>query len=395
MNFKIAWIKVALVNDPWLVQRLLSDHAQSLSKRSPGWDLVRSVLKSGVLVSEGDEWRMQRRVLQPLFHEAPIRSYEATMRTEIERTIEIISKAGGQPLAAGSLMADLTYRIVGACLFGKDFEKHASLMHESIGIVLDELGNRLASGGGFQFLSKILSRRKRKFDEACKLLSELVDMVSAARADDGTEPGIVRRMANAKDPVTGQTLSREVIRDQVLTLIVAGHETTANLLAWGFSALAAEPEWQDFARKGEAELDAVIEEMLRLYPPVWTFGRRAEEKIEIDQSVIARDSVVVFSPLALQRNPRWWKNATRFDPTRHLVADAEKTNPPLASFGGGSRLCMGKAFAWMEARLVIKMTLDRYRIESKSKIPDPFDQPIRALTLRIPDSHELRFMPRN
>jgi cytochrome P450 len=386
IEMRMAWIQVYLVNDLQLAHRILTDHANSLSKRSFGYKALRNVLKTGVLVSDGDAWRIQRRVLQPLFHEKALAGYEVLMKKEVSAWCDALAKKEPTPVKLADEMTELAFRIIGSCLFGANFSIYLDEMRQALPIVLNELAER--SSLPIFFPRWWPTARNFKFVQAMDRLHAVIDRIIEAETANSNPLGLVCRMIAAKDPVTGNSLTKNEIHDQVLTLIVAGHETTASQLSWAIASLAHFPEWQEKIKQNETFADQILLETLRLYPALWVFGRRVEKEITTDGIHLKKGAILSISPFILQRKSDEWIAPQEFNPERFLDPALGSS---LLSFGAGPRACMGRNFALLEARTALLEIVRRFQILPMAPVPDPITECSKAITLRLPENHLVRF----
>jgi cytochrome P450 len=267
-------------------------------------------------------------------------------------------------------MQKLTLAVVGLTLFNADVEDNASHIGNCLNDVLSTFDTMLLPAASvLQRLS--LTPRIRRASRARRELDRIVyQLIAERRADGGQANDVLSMLVNASDERTGQLTDREV-RDEALTLLLAGHETTANALTWTWYLLSQhpqaearfhqelrevlgdrEPGWDDIPRLEYT--DRVLSESMRLYPPAWAIGRQNKEQIRLFNSLVRPKSVIVMSPLVTHRNPAFWPEPERFDPDRFLPEN-KLGRPRFAyfPFGGGPRLCLGERFAWVEAILVL------------------------------------------
>jgi cytochrome P450 len=398
---------IALVNDPEALGEVLVDKARSFVKAR----LVRWVLYplagDGLFTSDGDLWRRQRKLMAPLFHRGQLDRYGADMIACAERTM-----AGWQPgqvVELAPAMTRLTMGVAGKTLFDADTFSEADEIGDALTVALDWSGRN--GGSMFGIAHVVLSARLRQAAErlperAGKLLGrasrrletplflpgrdgqkmhaalDLLDSRVARMIDE-------RRRGTARDDLLsrlldatgddGARMDDKQLRDEILTLFVAGHETTATGLAWTFQLLCQHPDWY---RRVQAEVDAlpgpptvrdlprlglclrVFKEALRLYPPVYFFARTAIEPVDIAGVTLPAECFVMISPYALHHRARVWPEPERFDPDRFLPdAEAARSRHAWLPFGAGPRVCIGNHFAMMEAPLVMATLMRAFRFE--------------------------------
>ncbi len=381
---------VYLLNRPDLVWEMLATHAHDVQK-SPVLRGSKRVLGEGLLTSEGELHRRQRRLIQPLFHHDRIAGYGDTM-------VELADRAtarwtDGQELDLHAEMARLTLAIVGATVFDTDVDDaEAAGVGQALHDVLEHF-DRLFS----PFLpvlerlplpSTVRYRRgKATFDRTVS------EMVAVRRAAGANGSDLLSLLIRAQEDGIGMT-DRQV-RDEAVTLFLAGHETTSNALAWSWHLLGGAPDAEarlheelDIVLDGRAPsvamlselpyVEAVLHESMRLRPPAWAIGRELTEGFEADGVSLEAGSVVIGSPWLLHHDARWWgPDVAKYKPDRWPVTDLPRH--AFLPFGGGPRMCVGEGFALMEARLLIAAIARAWRFESDPSHPVEL-QPV--ITLR-------------
>ena len=358
--FAMPWRSYVFVNEPALIKDILVTQQQAFTK-SLGARSLRFLLGEGLLTSEEPQHRQMRRIVQPAFHRERIARYADIMERAAGDFVESLEP--GVIFDVHAAMTALTLRIATTTLFGSDESASTQKVSEALGLMMDEFPHVLVPGG--QLRRHLPLPSMQRFHRARAQLDEIIYGLIARRRADGRDTGdALSMLLAARDAETGYRPSDEQIRDEVMTLFMAGHETTANLLTWTFYLLAQHPEID--ARLGVAAsggdtayVSRVIREGLRLYPPAWLIGRESKGRVTlVDGSVIAPKTTVLFAPLLLHRRAEFFSDPERFDPDRWL--DWEP--PPFAflPFGGGARRCIGDEFALREAEIVAAAIARRY-----------------------------------
>ncbi len=394
-----------LLSDPAEVYSVLVEKHRIYSKRTPGYQMLAQVLGQGLLTSEGELWKRQRRVAQPAFHKKNIAGLTEVMRVASEDLADSWEAATRDftVLDVASEMSTVTLRIAGETLFGVDLSDESAEVSQSLDRMMH--GFMQMMGSPFSMLTKSLPLpRNLEMMRTIEDLDRLVrEIIAERRKEPGDKPTLLNMFIDARDD-DGEGMSDTQLRDEVLTMLLAGHETTANALAWTFYCVAQHPE---VARKLEAELDEVLDgnaptmeqvqqlpyttqvlkETLRLYPPAWTVGRRAEEGDEIAGCKIPKGGLVLMSPYVLHRHPDYWENPEAFAPERFGPDKPPPVRGAYMPFIAGPRKCIGEHFAMTEAVIVIATILSRYRLEliaSHDVIPEP------SVTLRAKNGIKMR-----
>ncbi len=388
---------VYLIHHPDGVKHVLQDNNQNYVK-GPVIDRVKILIGEGLFTSEGAFWRRQRRLAQPAFHRERIAGFAETMVRRTDERLASWETAAhrGAPVDVAAEMNALALTIVGETLFGRDLSGEAADAGRALRVALDVTAFRAMS----YLVSPIWfpTARNRAFRRAAKVLDALVYALIDARLSAG-DPGddLLGMLMSARDEGTGERMSRRQLRDEVMTFLLAGHETTAAALAWTWYLLARHP---GIAEQARAETLAVlgdrpptlgdlpqlplarmvVEEAMRLYPPVWGIARQTIAADSIGGFDIPAGILVNLSPWVTHRHPAIWDDPDRFDPERFRPGQ-ERTRPRFAyfPFSGGPRLCIGEAFALMEAQIIVAMTLQRYRL---AMVDDRPVEPEPTLTLR-------------
>ena len=379
-----------LLNDPATVHRVLVENHRAYTK-SRNYAGLKLVLGQGLLTSEGDFWRSQRKLAQPAFHRQRMTGFVDAMAADTSAMLERWSATRDTEMDVHTEMTRLTLRIVGRTLFSTDVDDQASAVGAALTHALDWTNRYVESM--LPIPPWVPTPDNLRFKRSKKTLDDLVFHIIETRRAGAADPGDLLGMLMAvRDEDTREGMSDQQLRDEVMTLVVAGHETTANLLAWTFYLLSEHPA---VAQRLKAEVDTalggrvpvlgdlpqlpytkrVLEEALRLYPPAWVFERQAVEDDVLHGFPVPKGSIIGISPWSIHRNEKLWPDPERFDPERFLPA-AVAARPKLAylPFGGGPRFCIGNGFAMMEAQVIVAMVAQRFTLElvpGHPVVPDP------------------------
>jgi len=358
---------------PEHVRYFLIEHARNFTSGQFNHNL-RHVLGDGLLTTDGDFHRQQRRLIQPAFHKRRVEGYAGIM---LQHTQEMLDKdwKPGARIDIAQAMRDLTLRIVAKSLFDVDLkEDHPELG----GAFTNVIENPVRLSFSLRALPIDLPfTAYGKHMEGLRTLDMYVYGLITRRRADGRDTGdVLSMLLSAQED--GVTMTDKQIRDETMTLFAAGHETTANALAWTFYLLSEHPivstklaaELHTVLRGRPASvddlpnlpyLDSVVTESMRLYPPAWTQGRRGIEAFELDGYHFPAGTTVMFSQWVVHRLPDIWGDPDAFRPERWGPKNESKV-PPGAyfPFGAGPRMCIGMPFAQLEARLLLAMILQRY-----------------------------------
>jgi cytochrome P450 len=361
--FALPWRSYVFINEPVLIKEMLVTQQHAFVK-SLGTRVLRLLLGEGLLTSEDPLHRRMRRVVQPAFHRERIVEYARVM--ERDGADFAARLRPGLAFDAHAAMTELTLRIATETLFGSDESDSAVPVAEALRLMMNEFPAMLTPIGALR--QRLPLRNTRRFWRARTMLDAIIYSLIARRRRDGSARGDALSMLLASPDAND-----EQIRDEIMTLFMAGHETTANALTWAIYLLAQHPQVDEraaaAARTGDREYIArVVKEVLRLYPPAWIIGRESVREVTLsDGSLIPSGTTVFTSPLLLHRRADLFADPNRFDPERWLGPEP----PPFAyvPFGGGARRCIGEEFALHETAIVLQALLQHYRFEKAAGPP--------------------------
>ena len=372
--------RVLLVDDAAEVWELLTTHARRTGK---GRGLVRArlLLGDGLLTSEGETHRSHRRALQPAFHPRSILDYRVHFARAAERASGRWSDDGAVDLVAE--LSAMTLHGTAAALFGSDLSGRAPQITRALTRMLASFRLAMAPGGP-ALLRSPLPAAARMRSAIADLEGIVGDLIGARHGDGGAAAPVLDLLASQPG------FTPRDARDEVMTLLLAGHETTAMALTWALAAIDQAPavraeleaEWDALPEETEAQREptedlprtmAVLAETLRLWPPAWMFTRRVLEPFVLVDRTVAAGTMCLVSPALLHRDPRWWPEPERFRPDRWLRSrpgepcrfDAKAPGQPRGAylpFGAGPRMCIGEQFAWSEAATMLAVLGRTWRL---------------------------------
>lgn len=389
-----------LVFHPEAIQQILQEHHRSYNKDFFALNAFKAFVGNGLVTNNGDSWLQQRRLMQPAFHRKHLSSFGALMTDTAVAMLERWQGYAehGQPLDVAAEMMRVTLLVAGRSLFDLDLSDQT----ETVGRTVTTLSRLVPEAMAMPFPPlSVPTPRNRRINAAIHTLDAIVQGLIQERRQRAIERGdVLSLLLLARDEETGQGMSDQQVRDEVMTLLFAGHETTSNLLAWTWFLLATHPEVE---QRLQAELDAVLggrlptvedlahlpyghrvlEETLRLYPPAWSLARKALAEDDLGGYVLPASTIILMSPYVTHRHPAFWEEPERFDPDR-FTPERVAVRPRYAyfPFGGGPRQCIGNTFALMEAHLILATVAQRYRLRL---VPDHPVEPQALLTLRPRD----------
>ena len=419
---RIGGREVFYLREPDLIREMLITFASDFHK-SRGIERAKALLGEGLITSEGELHRQQRKLIQPVFHHRNLKNIAVIIRERARQRVE--SWRAGQILNLNQEMHALTQVIVGEALFGTEVGDRTGRVSQLMETILETF---------FLFLGH--PNLQRAADARRELSGIVQSMIEERRKKNKVGTDLLTLLFAAQDPETGFGMSDEQLQDEVMTLFLAGHETTANALGWTIYLLTQHPEIAErvanevrsvgtssgrreasgatesksisvsngaphsggsrdnrteaacrlghdgecgLGIKEDSLLFRVIRESLRLYPPAWAIGRRAANDLRIGGTAIPKGAIVLACQWAVHRSDRYFSNPTKFDPGR-WTAEFQSTLPKYAffPFGGGPRSCIGEGFAWMELGIVLTEILRRWQFEM---VPGQAVRPKPSITL--------------
>jgi cytochrome P450 len=381
-----------LISDPALIETVLVTRHRDFVKHSWFWRHVTRVFGSGLLTAEGDEWVRHRRLVQPAFHANRIASYADAMVDHTQRMLEGWRDGEERDLHAD--MMALTMRIVAKVLFDASVESHIARIDRAFEQTLRSVATRYRRP--FFIPDWVPIPDNLRYLRGVREMETLIGGFIAEHRTRGTSgDDLLSMLLRARDEEGGSLSDREV-RDEAITLFLAGHETTALTLSWAWHLLGRHP---DDAKRLHDEADdvladhdpsaqdvkrlpfteAVVLESMRLYPPAFAIGREAIRAVELGDYTMPRGTTVFISPWVMHRDPRFFDEPDAFRPARWMDGLAGRISPfVFLPFGLGPRRCIGHRFAMMEAVLLLATMARRVRVEPIGPAPTPFP----SITLR-------------
>ncbi len=372
--FPLPRTAVWLVDDPQAVRRVLQDNHRNYTKRTAQYDALGLVTGDGLLVSDPPEWRHNRRLMQPAFHHRTLPGVAAHSVSAAGRaSADWEGTPDGTVVDVDAAMMRLTLEVVGSALFSTDLSEDATRLVSAVLAALDAVVVRARS----PWLPplRVPTPGNRRLRRALRTLDEAVQaMVERRRARGGPADDVLAMLLSSGLP-------DDAVRNETVTLVVAGHETVASALTWTWHLLATHPgaqgrlhaelgsvlggrppQWSDLPALTWTR--AVIDESLRLYPPAWVVSRRALERDRLAGYDLPAGALVIMSPYVLHRHEQAWPEADRFDPGRWLgTAPARAERQAYIPFGAGPRLCIGRDFALVETTLVLAALAQRFSFD--------------------------------
>jgi cytochrome P450 len=397
VHYKFGPLRIYQVSHPDLARQILIDQPEKFHKPQLMKHAFRPFSGEGLVTSDGALWKLQRKLIQPSFHHGQLAAYGDDMTAHAIGMCE--SFAHGDVRDIGAEMTQLTLAIVVKTLFGSDLPGGAAEIRRSMLVLLEAAGERV--GSPLRLPSWIPTRRSMREKRAvAKLDAMLYGLIQNRRASTPTRRDLLSALLASVDQDSGEGMSRQQLRDEMMTLFLAGHETTANALTWTWYLLSRHPEVEakllDELRRelgGRAPTAAdlprlpytemVVRESLRLYPPAPGVAREPADDFVIGGYEVPKGSLILINTNVMHHDARFFPDPERFDPERFARGWEERV-PRYAylPFGAGPRVCIGNGFAMMEARLILATVAQRVKFSLERNIDI---KPIQVITLRPAD----------
>ncbi|MCK1745801.1 cytochrome P450 [Bradyrhizobium sp. 139] len=374
-----------ILNQPDAIRHVLLSNYENYTRTPAGIRMLRPVLGEGLLIAEGQAWTHQRRTLAPAFTPRATADLVPHMTAVLDETVPKLEARTSEPVDLREIMQRMTLEIAGRTMFSFGMDLHGPTLRNFV----MEYGARLGRPYFFDMLLPVSWPSPMDFARArfrkrwTEFVATLISERRAAGKKDGAPPrDLFDLMDAARDPETGKGFSDEQLVDEVATMILAGHETTATALFWAFYLLALDPETQEEVAsetRGEhldsmADIDrqkfarAVVEETMRLYPPAFLIARAAREKDNAAGVEIGKGDIIMIAPWLLHRHEKLWDQPNAFIPKRFMSKEAPDRFAYLP-FGAGPRVCIGAPFAQAESVLALARLIGAFRVELADTTP--------------------------
>src|SRR5467141_847061 len=397
-----------ILNTPDAIRHVLVDNYENYTRTPVGFRVLRPVLGEGLLIAEGRAWKHQRRTLAPAFTPRAVTTLVPHMIAATNEAIAKLRAASGAPVDLREAMQRMTLEIAGRTMFSFAMDRHGAALRD---FVMD-YGERLARPHFLDLLLPLSWPTPQDFPRARfrKRWTSFVAMLMAERRAAGKTESAPPRdlfdlMGAARDPETGEFFTDEQLGDQVATMILAGHETTATALFWSLYLLALDPVTQDqlaaevqgLTVTGALDIErlkftrAVVDETMRLYPPAFLIARAAAAPDTIAGMPVKKNDIVLVAPWLLHRHEKLWRDPSAFIPSRFMPPAPPPDRFAYLPFGVGARVCIGAHFALVEATLALAKMIGAFRIELLDTKPVI---PVGVVTTQPDRSPMFRITPR-
>lgn len=385
---------IVLLTHPNEIEYVLVKNQGNFVK-SRDYRALKSVLGNGLLTNEGADWQKQRKLVQPTFRHENTERYADVMVLATTRMLD--TWRGGETRDIHQQMMALTLDVVAQSLFGSDVSGHAGGVEQALAVLLNQFDGM--AGLAFLLPEKMPLPSTMKFKRSVKQLDKIIYGIIQERRKTRKPSKDLLEMLLLSQDAEGSTMSDEQLRDEVMTLFLAGHETTANALSWSWYLLAQHPAVEerlfeeirsvlggktptagDVARLPYTEM--IVKEAMRLYPPAWAVGRQALKKFELGGYNFPAGTNIAILQWSTQRDARFFPEPEKFDPERFSAENLRRNPWPRFAyfpFGGGPRVCVGAGFAMMEAILLLATMAQRFRM---SLVPHRKVKFLPSVTLR-------------
>jgi cytochrome P450 len=397
-----------ILNTPDTIRHVLVDNYENYTRTPAGIRVLRPMLGEGLLIAEGRAWKYQRRTLAPAFTPRAVGSLVPHMVAATDETIAKLQAASSGPVDLREALQRMTLEIAGRTMFSFGMQRHGAALRDFV----MEYGARLARPHFLDLLLPLSWPSPQDFARARfrKRWTQFVAMLMAERRAAGKNEGappsdLFDLMDAARDPETGEAFTDEQLGDQVATMILAGHETTAVALFWSLYLLALDPatqqqlavEVKNTAANGARDIErlkftrAVVDETMRLYPPAFLIARAAEGPDTIAGMPVKRNDAILIAPWLLHRHEKLWRDPNAFIPQRFMPPAPPPDRFAYLPFGVGARVCIGAHFALVEATLALAKIIAAFRVELIDREPV---MPIGVVTTQPDRSPMFMITPR-
>jgi len=405
VGLRIARTPALLVSRPEHYQRVFNDNARNYV-RGFVYRLMEKVVGSNMVTSEGSRWRKVRRIAQPAFKRSNVEALDQVVtdaaNAQIARWDDLAGT--GQTVNIDEEMTVITFSVIGQMLFTLDMVAEVPECAEAINTLLKHFDGRMSNP--LHLPSVIPTPDNIRARRARQIFDDLITRCIAKQEEEDSPKNLLGLLMQAKDPETGEGLPRDILYNEILALVFAGHETTTLALTWTLYLLARHPEVHgklmeelDGVLEGRTPnasdmdklpyLSAILHESLRLYPPFWILSREALAEDFIEGYRVTKGTQVILSPWVMHRNPDVWERPDVFDPTRFLGdAPADRHRLSWLPFGAGPHKCIGMGLAMMELHLILPLILGRFHLDLDPDFEVEYDtrlslRPANGMPMRI------------
>jgi cytochrome P450 len=366
------------ISDPESVRQILTRAWPDFTKETIDYRVIATVFGNGLVTNDGESWAQQRKLMQPVFSSKSINGFDSIITDVTDNVLNNWMQCENSEIWLDREMSRITFQIVSRTLFGADIDE---ISDEMIDILMLLNIHPLRLDALLRLFPHIPAPSNRRFKAANRRLDEIVyGLIKSHRESTNDSDDIVDRLLKAVNPETGAGMDEKQIRDEVVTLMLAGHETSSTGLTWTFYLLSKHPEIEKrlleeirTVLQGRTPnssdlsqlpyLKQVVQESMRLYPPVWGIARRSKSLNNFQGYTVPPNSYIAITPYVLHRNPEHWVNPNLFDPDRFSPGKSKSRHPyAYLPFGAGPRACIGAGMAMLEMQLIIAQILPLFKL---------------------------------
>ncbi len=388
-SFRLAHRRLHFVNDPSFIEHLLQRNHRNYRK-SLAYRKLELLLGNGLFNTDGDFWRKQRRLAQPAFHKDKIDGYAAIIVKHTNQMIQRLQATGEIHLSRD--LTQVTLKIIAEALLGLQLEEQGKVIESELPAALKFMIRRITSSLNAPMW--IPTDQNKAFTATRKKLDQVIMSFINHKRANGLGQDLLSDLMAARDDETGEAMSDQQLRDEMLTFFLAGHETSAVSLFWLICLIH---QHEEVLKKVRTEIagvsmspspeelnglhytDAVIKESMRMISPIWVISREAINDDEIQGYRVKKGDSIIFSPYLMHHHASWWEEPHKFDPSRFLGDQMPKHKFSYFPFGGGPRLCIGNHFALMEIKIILIRLLQEFEFQFGGQSLPKYDC---SLTLR-------------
>ena len=389
-------LTIYMLNNPDHVRQVLSQAHPEFTKNLYDYRVLAQTMGKGLVTNDGEDWTKQRRLMQPMFHHKVVNAFDEAINGYTSLlAARWALLAPDAPVALEREMSRVTFQIVAATLFGSEIDEHADEMVDFLDVINI---NTKTLAAFFTLYPRIPTAHNLRFKRIISRLDHIVYKIINGRRARGVETkDLLDRLLSASDEQTGLGMEEKQIRDEVVTLMLAGHETSATALQWTFYTLSQHPEVEaellheldsvlcgkpatagDLARL--PYLKQVVQETMRLYPPVWGIARQSTHEQAFGGFLLPANAYISIVPYSLHRHPGHWPDPERFDPTRFSPLRSQgRHSYCYIPFAAGPRACIGVGMSMLEIQLVLAQLLQQFRVRP---VPGHPVKPMATITYR-------------
>ncbi len=384
VHFQAGSVNAYLINHPDAVQTVLRDHHQLYNKDTIQYNALAKVTGRGLLTNSGASWLKQRRLIQPAFARQKLAMIEPFVVSATHSLLERwqVYHNLSKPVDVDREMMHLSLEVLGLALFGTDLKERVGSLVEATLTALDHI--MAGARNPFQAPTFLPTAGNRRFKSALNTLDQAIQNLLKERVQQGLGDDLLSLLITAQNEQGKEALPDRQIRDEIITLLIAGHETVATALSWSWYLLAKNPDKRDLLF---AEVDSILAgktpelshleqlpytaqvflEALRIYPPAWLITRKAMQADVVGEIEIPIGSLIIISPFTMHRNRHYWQDVEIFQPERfNPEQDSQRHKFAYLPFGGGPALCIGKNFALIEAQMILAMISQVFTLDLDS-----------------------------